>query len=98
MKLTNSEYTTMCYILENRSYRYSDSQDTTSEEYKMFKNINKRVYASTEGSSQRYTQDQKHYLIEMVSEYKSYNCMQDEVIEDKERYNDCQSIIDKLLK
>ena len=70
MKLTNNEWQTLCRILENRSYRYSDKEDTTSTEYKIWANISKRINASAEGSTQRFNAEQKDYLLEMLEEYR----------------------------
>lgn len=73
MKLTNSEWQTLCTILEKRGYRYSDSGDAASGEYDLFSNINKRIAKSAEGSTQRFTAAQKAYLVEMLEEYQTYN-------------------------
>lgn len=70
MKLTNNEWQTLCRILENRSYRYSDIDDTTSKDYNLFTNISKRINASVEGSTQRFNAEQKDYLIAMLEEYR----------------------------
>lgn len=69
MKLTNEEWQELCLILEHRSYRYSDEDDTTSAEYKIFDNIQKRIRNSSENSIQRFTKEQKTFLIEMLGEF-----------------------------
>lgn len=102
MKLINREWQTLCRILENRSYRYSDNDDTTSIEYKMWSNISKRINASAEGSTQRFKAEQKDYLITMLEEYrlcavediesnKEYAC------HTKEEIEDIDSMIYKLI-
>lgn len=97
MILTNDEYTTMCMILENRAYRYSDNDDTTSKEYKIFSNIQKRIRASKENSSQRYTVEQKAYLIEMLEEYLCIN-IDENGYGTKEQARDIQNMLSKLRK
>lgn len=73
MKLSNSEYTTLCSILGNRGYRYYDVDDSHSDAYKIYSNILERVVNSKENSVQRYTPIQKEYLIDMLQEYFYYN-------------------------
>ena len=98
MKITDKEWTTITTVLENRSYKYSDSDDSSSDEYKTFKNINNRIQKNTDNSILRFNTTQKNYLEDMLSTYQSINCMNmDQVnIIEQDEYNNCQSIIDKL--
>ncbi len=73
MKLTNREWQTMCCVLDTRSYRYSDNDDTNSDEYRIFTNIQKRITTSKENSTQRYTKEQKAYLTQMLEDFMNYN-------------------------
>ena len=73
MKLTNREWHTMCHVLDTRPYRYSDNDDTNSDEYRIFTNLQKRITTSKENSTQRYTKEQKAYLIQMLEDFMYYN-------------------------
>ncbi len=95
MIMTNSEYTTICTILENRAYRYSDNDDTSSKEYKIHSNIEKRVRASKENSTQRYNAEQKAYLIDMLEEYLYIN-IEEHGNGNEEQATDIRAMIDKL--
>jgi hypothetical protein len=73
MKITDSEYSTFCKVLENRSYRYSDVKDNYSDDYKLFDNIQKRVLNSEQDKSLRFTLIQKTYLITMFEDFLTNN-------------------------
>ena len=92
MKLTDREWQTMCYVLETRAYRYSYNDDTNSDEYIMFANIQKRIAASKQNSTQRYTKEQKAYLKEMLETFLYYN------VGDGYHEDDVPSLLSMLYK
>lgn len=95
MRITDSEYTTFCKVLDNRSYRYSDVEDNYSDEYKLFDNIQQRVLASKQNKILRFTLLQKNYLIAMFEEFQSNNLRN---YPNKIDSNNITNILQKLRK
>ena len=83
MKLSSNEWKTLCYILENRGYRYYDAMDENFNPYSLdehrykefliYDNVSKRIRKSPEGSFQRYNMNQKYFLKDLLIEYDAYN-------------------------
>ena len=87
MMLNESQWKVLTSIFENRGYRYGDKMcdngvkdldEDERREYYIWKNLATRIRKSVEGSVQRLTDEQKHYIYSMVEEYQTINCVNDE--------------------
>lgn len=95
MNLTDKEYILLYLILESKSL---DLDISNSEEYELLNSFYSEADIELKENLNHLTKEQKLYIIDLIINYRDDMCMSINkvYITDKEEYNLCELIIEKL--